>query len=354
MTSPRCHVLIEQNRADPPVAPGEIRAFARCRNERLRLPAFLRHYRALGVDRFFMVDNGSRDGTVDYLTEQPDVHLFQTSNRYGQAGSGIDWMNALLTRFGTGMWCVTVDIDELLVYPGSEQAPLRTLTNYLDQRGVEALACMMLDMYPDRPLNATTYVAGDDPLAAAPYFDAGPYERRRVDLCPGVLIRGGMRERIFYPEFRSRGIAARLFDTMVYRIVLRMPVLKDLRRAQALRRPTPPCLTKVPVVRWDDRSKYLQSTHWVSPKAVAEITGALLHVKFLDDFHDRAVDDATRGEGYDGSSEYIRYARRLDEDPGLIFMHDGSARFEGTAQLVRMGLMHETLDWATARDAGTA
>ena len=174
MTSPRCHVLIEQNRADPPVAPGEIRAFARCRNERLRLPAFLRHYRALGVNRFFIVDNGSSDGTVDYLTEQPDVHLFQTSNRYGQAGSGIEWMNALLTRFGTGMWCVTVDIDELLVYPGSEQVPLRTLTNYLDQRGVEALACMMLDMYPDRPLNATAYVAGDDPLAAAPLLRCWP------------------------------------------------------------------------------------------------------------------------------------------------------------------------------------
>ena len=49
------------------------------------------------MNRFFIVDNGSSDGTVDYLTEQPDVHLFQTSNRYGQAGSGIEWMNALLT-----------------------------------------------------------------------------------------------------------------------------------------------------------------------------------------------------------------------------------------------------------------
>jgi len=53
------------------------------------------------------------------------VHLFQTSNRYGEAGMGIDWVNALLDRFGTGLWCVTADIDELLVYPGSEQASLR-------------------------------------------------------------------------------------------------------------------------------------------------------------------------------------------------------------------------------------
>jgi hypothetical protein len=350
-----CHVLVERAAKEPAAATsGEIRAFAKCRNERLRLPAFLKHYRTLGVDRFFIVDNDSSDGTCEYLAGQPDVRVFRTAARFREARGGTEWLNALLAEFGAGGWCVTVDIDELLVYPGSEQVPLRTLTNYLDQRGVEALACMMLDMYPDGPLNATAYVAGDDPLAAAPYFDAGPYVRRRVDLCPGILIRGGMRERVFYPEFRSRGIAARLFDTMVYRVVLRMPVLKNLRQAQVLRRPTPPCLTKVPVVRWDDRSKYLQSTHWVSPKAVAQITGALLHVKFLGDFHDRAVDDATRGEGYDGSSEYIRYARKLDEDPNLPFVYDGSTRFEGTAQLVRMGLMRDTPDWAASRRSTTA
>ncbi len=76
-----CHVLTEGAVIDRPVAPlGQIRAFATCRDERLRLPAFLKHYRDLGIDRFFIVDNDSNDGTADYLVDQPDVHLFRTAN----------------------------------------------------------------------------------------------------------------------------------------------------------------------------------------------------------------------------------------------------------------------------------
>ena len=30
-------------------------------------------------------------------------------------------------------------------------------------------------------------------------------------------------------------------------------------------------------------------------------------------------------------------------------MYEGSTRFEGTAQLVRLGLMHDTQAWADAR-----
>jgi hypothetical protein len=93
---------------------------------------FFQHYRAMGVDRFYIVDNESSDGTTEYLASQPDVHLFRTTDRYGESGSGTAWMNALLAEFGVGCWCVTVDIDELLIFPGSEQTPLRRLTAHLD------------------------------------------------------------------------------------------------------------------------------------------------------------------------------------------------------------------------------
>jgi hypothetical protein len=71
--------------------------------------------------------------------------------------------------------------------------------------------------------------------------------------------------------------------------------------------------------------------------AVAPETGVLLHVKYLQDFHARAVQESARGEHWDGASEYRRYAQRLSEDPSLSLMYEGSTRFEGTAQLVRMG-----------------
>jgi hypothetical protein len=349
--STHCHVLVDRTTGHRhTAAPGEIYAFATCRDERLRLPAFLTHYRRLGVDRFFIVDNDSSDGTPEYLSDQADVHLFETANRYSEARSGAAWLDALLAEFGVGRWCVTVDIDELLAYPGSEHASLHTLTHYLDRRGYEALMCVLLDLYPRGPLKDCRFYAEDDLLAAAPYFDAGPYEQSPADLCPGVRISGGMRERVFYPDFRTRGLGAKIRDAMLEALEYRAPRLRETPWLRARRRRIPPCLTKVPLIRWDEKSTRINN-HWVSPKTVAPETGALLHFKFLHDFHGRAVQEAARGEYYDEASEYQKYVRKLGENRDMSLTYEGSTRFEGTTQLVRLGIMSDTEAWAEARAA---
>jgi hypothetical protein len=346
-----CHLLVDRavTHHRSRTTRGEIRAFARCRNERLRLPAFLRHYRDLGVDRFFVIDNDSSDGSTEYLADEPDVHLLRTSNRYSEAKGGTAWLNALLAEFGVGCWCVTVDIDELIVFPGSEQATLHTLTAYLERDGFEALVCLLLDLYPAGPLDECPYVAGGDLLAAAPYFDAGPYEKARFDTCPGFLVLGGMRERVFHSDLRTRGLVPKIYANLFNHVVLRTPFLRDRSWIRAHPPPSSPCLTKVPLVRWDDTSMYLKSNHGVSPKVVAPVSGVLLHFKFLHDFHARAVREAARGEYYNQASEYRTYAERLDRDPHMTFMYDGSIRFGGTNQLVRLGLMDDNGAWADAR-----
>ena len=52
-----------QNRTSD-IQSGGILAFTTLRNELDRLPWFFRHYRALGVDHFLVVDNGSDDGST--------------------------------------------------------------------------------------------------------------------------------------------------------------------------------------------------------------------------------------------------------------------------------------------------
>lgn len=297
-----------------------------------------------------MVDHDSSDGTTDYLIGQPDVHVFRTADRYSESRSGTDWLHALLMEFGVGTWCLTVDVDELLVYPGSERAPLCALTEYLDRRGYEALSCLLLDLYPGCPLAECAYEPGGDILAAAPYFDAAPYERSPVDLCPNVLIRGGVRERIFFPGFRSRGVAAKTYAGLCHQLARRLPFLSDAPFVRASRRQYPPCLTKVPLVRWDEGSAYVYSTHFVSRKALAPETGALLHFKFLQDFHSRAIHEAARAEHYDDAFEYRLYAEKLGGNTALTFLHDASMRYEDTTQLVRLGLIRETQPWIEARD----
>src|SRR5665213_3442347 len=52
--------------------PAEILCCTVLRNELARLPYFLEYYRAKGVGAFLPVDNGSTDGSVEFLIEQPD------------------------------------------------------------------------------------------------------------------------------------------------------------------------------------------------------------------------------------------------------------------------------------------
>jgi hypothetical protein len=348
--APPSHVLLERSQTHfPPTASWEVRVFSKCRNERLRLPAFLRHYRALGASRFFIVDNGSSDGTLEYLLEQSDVHVFSTDSHFKETRGGATWLNTLLGRFGVGSWCVTVDIDELLCYPGSEIATLPTLTAYLDKHGYEALPALLLDLYPPGPIAECVYASGEDLLAAAPYFDAGPYRRLPVGLCPDNLILGGPRERVFYADLRARSFRRRLSVALYRRIGLRLPILRRSRWFSSLRPRVSPCLTKVPVVKWDAGSHYLSANHFVSPKRLPPETGVVLHFKFLGDFPARVRQEAVRGEYFDGASEYKRYAECLARDPCLNLMYEGSLRFRDTAQLVALGLMQDSAPWKAAR-----
>ena len=74
----------------------DILLFATIRNERVRLPYFLKYYRDLGIGHFLIVDNGSTDGSLDYLKDQPDVSIWHSSQNYKRARFGMDWMNWLL------------------------------------------------------------------------------------------------------------------------------------------------------------------------------------------------------------------------------------------------------------------
>src|SRR4029079_12001663 len=125
-------------------------------------------YRQLGVQRFFIVDSGSTDGTLDYLAAAPDVHVFSAAGD----GEGIDWLNALLDTFGEGRWSLTVDADELFIYPHYEQLELPLFCRYLDRVGSQAMLCVALDMYAASPIRDAVHRPGAPLLDSCRYFDA--------------------------------------------------------------------------------------------------------------------------------------------------------------------------------------
>ncbi|MFQ5439151.1 MAG: glycosyltransferase family 2 protein, partial [Paracoccaceae bacterium] len=134
------------------------------RNERVRLPFFLEYYRHLGVNHFLFIDNDSDDGSREFLERQPDASVWTTTHSYKRSKFGIDWVNGLLARYGSGHWVLVVDVDEFLVYPFCDSRPLRALTDWLESSSLRSFGAMLIDMYPKKPLDETSCNEGQNPF----------------------------------------------------------------------------------------------------------------------------------------------------------------------------------------------
>lgn len=310
---------IRRRRALSPVAnrtraidSGAILCFVTLRNEAVRLPYFLDYYRALGVDHFLVVDNDSDDGSRALLEAQPDVSLWTTKASYKGSRYGLDWVNWLLFRHGTGHWCLTLDPDEFLVYPHCDVRPLRALTDWLDSSAYRAFPAMMLDMYPRGPLTERIYAAGENPLDIAAWFDPANYMIRKNREYGNLWIQGGPRARAFFAD--------------------------DPQNA--------PALNKIPLVRWARHYAYVSSTHMLLPRSLNLVydenggeraSGILLHTKFLSTFVGKSDEEMTRGQHYAGSREYKAYHSALQNQPQLWCPE--SIEYEGWRQLEHLGLI---------------
>lgn len=293
------------------IKPGDILGFATLRNEMQRLPFYLAHHRALGVDHFLVVDNGSDDGTSAFLAEQPDVSVWHTQASYKASRFGVDWLGHLQTRYAPGHWALTLDADEILIYPEWKHQGLRALTAWLDQRGAPSMAALMLDMYPKGPLSEATYLPGTNPAEALPYFDADNYTWEKINKRKIISIRGGVRKRVFFADQPDHA----------------------------------PHLHKIPLIKWDPSYAYLSSAHDALPPRLNTAfdlreglpTGVLLHSKFLNTVVDKSTEEKHRAEHFTHPERYGDYYDEIARDPDLWC--PASVRYEGAAQLEALGLM---------------
>jgi glycosyltransferase involved in cell wall biosynthesis len=344
----KVHTLIRIDTRTIPDCRGEIRAFMTVRDEILRLSRTLDHYRKIGVTRFFIVDNGSTDGTREFLTNQPDCHVFFTHNSYSEARFGLEWQHALLDEYGMDRWCLVVDADEWFVYPGYENRSLPELAVYLQQSGAQGMFSFLLDMYGRGPVAEAISEPRHSLLDTCPYFD-GQYvwdcglrlpglARRRF---PPYKVVGGPRWRLFFPVLhRHYYLLKAMWLISDY---FRFPLPVALRRA--------PSLTKIPFLRWLPGTRY-PHPHATTPIKLSNVTGVLLHFKFLEDFFARLNIETSRKEHWDSAGEYHRYLEKLKYRPEFTFVYDGSVAYKDSEQLVTLGLMREDDGWMQIRTAG--
>lgn len=287
----------------------DILLFCTLRNELTRIPFFIQYYRDLGVDHFLFVDNGSTDGFQDYVKGMADVSVWYTDDSYRASNFGMHWLNFLLDRYGSNHWCLTCDPDEFLVYPRNESRNLHELARHLQQTGKKSLFALMLDMY-DTDIVSADYHSGTRPWEVCPYFDQSGYTAKLDPWLQNIHVQGGVRQRVFYSEEVSKA----------------------------------PALNKVPLVKWRGYYSYLSSMHCLLPRSpnkvysAHDVTGCLLHFKFISLIAEKSEEEMNRGEHYDNSSEYRKYHNAVGasqhlHDPGV------SVSYDGWQQLVKLGLM---------------
>jgi len=300
------------------IAPTGVLAFVTLRNEKLRLPFFLNYYRKLGVDHFLIVDNESTDGSDALLASEPDVSLWSTKASYRKSRFGTDWLNWLKMRFGHGHWTLTVDSDEFLIYPFSDSRPLGALCAWLDQSNVRSFGTMLLDMYPKGPIGADTYQSGQDPFEITPWFDPGNYMISKNEKYGNLWIQGGPRARVYFPDQPKAS----------------------------------PSLNKIPLVKWDRKFTYVNSTHMLLPRGLNQVyddaggeklSGILMHAKFLDTFSEKVAEEITRRQHFARGREYDAYHLKAENPEGLWC--EWSERYINWRQIEALGLMSRG-NWA--------
>lgn len=150
----------------PAIGPDDITLLACTRDEADFLAVLLPHYRRLGVTRFLIVDDGS-DPPLQASALGSDVAVFRPACGDFRSAKTL-WIETLMKRFlRPGAWVLTVDADEFLHLP-RQWPSLAALTRDLDERGLDHVAGLLLDMAPDP--DAAPAPTGSDPRAGLDRF----------------------------------------------------------------------------------------------------------------------------------------------------------------------------------------
>ncbi|WP_050979894.1 glycosyltransferase family 2 protein [Sinorhizobium sojae] len=267
------------------------------RNEITILPAFLRHYRKLGVTRFICVDDGSSDGSREYLLQQKDVDVWTSPMRFAEARRGRIWREALIEQYGHNRWYVNVDSDEFLVYDQCPRETLPDLISVLEERNIWRLPAPMLDFYPS---GANNQIPDEMPWKSVNNFDGQGYEVNFGKR--GISIKGGPRKRLFGENNE---------------------------------------LIKYPVIYWDRACFFGSSIHQPLPyqRNFSPLWGALLHFKFFTNYRDKITEAVSDQQHYNSSQHYRAMKKEIDELGSIAFMHEGSIKFTDPMQLVDLGFI---------------
>ncbi len=308
------------------------------RNEMFFMPAFLAHYRALGVERFVFLDDHSSDGTRAFLADQADCMVVESGRQFADRVP-IDhpmcrgantvrvrnvWINVLLQRFALDRWSLHVDADEFLRIP--EGRALQDIVADLDAAGEAAVCCVMLDMYPAHIADLAA-MKNDEQLRLD---DTWYYDGRQHFALPSLFKKPGWSQ----PSIKYPGARARLMRT--YRI----RVYRGMRWVRSWYELPHYHLIRKPVLLRLSASEYFVDSHRTSARLSDKHVLPLEHFKFSGQLFARAEAAIQRGSHHRGSVEYHEMTRLLDtmSEANASFLCDWSSSDRSFDAYLRNGV----------------
>ena len=327
-------------------ATGRRTVYSIMRNERFFLEAFFSHYRSLGIEQFLILDDGSTDGSIEFLRTQPDCVLLSSTIRYGtlldvampdgsvkRERGGVMFKRVIGETFCAGDYAVYADADEFLVLP-PQVADTGELFARLRAASIDAVAASLVEFYPERAGDLSGRAAPRsfrDLVDLYPCFDAVPLVKFRPGI-PPKRINGSASKRLFggfgirSPRPPSRFVPRWLNE--------RLPG-----------RPGKSATLKTPIVRWRP-GVWFSSTHRSNVRPSTDVLLAMAHFKFNHELA-RKTEEAIRLRSYaDNSVKYEQYADLMSRmlATNASFLGPESRRYADARSFVDAGLVRWNLD----------
>ena len=279
------------------------------KNDLNRIKMLVDHYRILGVERFAFMDNGSDDGTFEWLAEQPDIDLYRCCEKY-QTSVKEGWINRIVSYYGFNRWVIITDSDELIVYENMEKNRIGDLIHYAENNGIRRIKGLTLDTYSEGGVFRKT----DNIREEYCWIDGDSYveKKYRAGLHEITRFVGGPRYRLMKVEIS---------------------------------------LSKYPLIFFAPGT-ISDNAHYQYPHDIIEGCPCLvgiLHYKFIDKDLSEYEKRSQRGSGYSGGGIYYkRYLDFINESGDASFMYDRSIKFTDSCVLRSISLIrpidftHET------------
>mgnify|MGYP000246852319 CR=1 FL=1 len=309
--------------------------FSIFKNELFFCQSFFDHYRRLGVEQFLILDDGSTDGTKQFLEAQDDCVVLSSKLGFEDpveyhprpgvrtATRAAIFLKAAVPQFFLpNMYSLYVDADEFLILPPGV-ANLSELVRDLRSRNLGAVASSLIDFYPIFISSVSEHApeTSAEIFAMCPYFDCRkllrisfngkpvakyPSKLRALAVQHGMRVESRLRKRI---RQRVRGRA--LANPMSYKtpLVLHTP------------------------------ERYYVSSHRVCGRVARDKILSTAHFVFTPNSWRKAEKIVTGGERRGMKYEALLGILRGNEIGAVPFVCARSRRFESAQQLIDCGLM---------------